>query len=153
MLFFKVNLAPEKQNALYSSSTVSMNVLNNNSFMDNDRSMMMLNSTIAGKTSTTLNNSLYVPQIIHTKASHEYIGILEWKIEDEAKIITKLIEELKPRLAITLLPGLPSYVLMMCIRYADMLNDEDRVRTLLNSTVQGVKRLIKVNFLHLSFRF
>ena len=119
---------------------------------------MMLNSTIAGKANTTLNNSLFVPQIIHHKASHEYMGILEWKIEDETRIITKLIEELKPRMAITLLPGLPSYVLMMCIRYADMLNDEDRVRTLLNSTVQGVKRLIKVNFfsshfLLLSFDF
>lgn len=53
--------------------------------------------------------------------------------------------ELKPRLAITFLPGLPSYVLFMCIRYADVLNDDERVRSLLNKSVQSVKRLIKVS--------
>ena len=71
------------------------------------------------------------------------MGILEWKIEDEQKIVTRLMEELKPRLAVTFLPGLPAYVLFMCIRYADMLNDDERVRSLLNSSVQAVKRLIK----------
>jgi myosin-5 len=83
-----------------------------------------------------------VPQI-KSKNSGEYMGILEWKIEDEQKIITRLMEELKPRLAVTFLPGLPAYVLFMCIRYADMLNDDERVRSLLNSSVQAVKRLIK----------
>lgn len=41
------------------------------------------------------------------------------------------------------MPGLPAYIFFMCIRYADMLNDDERVRSLLNSTVQAVKRLIK----------
>ena len=31
----------------------------------------------------------------------------------------------------------------MCIRYADVVNDDERVRSLLNSSVQSVKRLIK----------
>jgi len=52
--------------------------------------------------------------------------------------------ELKPRLAVTFLPGLPAYVLFMCIRYADLLNDDERVKSLLGSSVQAIKRLIKV---------
>jgi myosin V len=52
---------------------------------------------------------------------------------------------LKPRLAVTFLPGLPAYVLFMCIRYADLLNDDERVKSLLGSSVQAIKRLIKVN--------
>lgn len=31
----------------------------------------------------------------------------------------------------------------MCIRYADMSNDDEKVRLLLNSSVQAVKKLIK----------
>lgn len=56
-----------------------------------------------------------------------------------------LFIELKPRLAVTFLPGLPAYALFMCIRYADMINDDERVRSLLDSSVQAVKRLIKVH--------
>ena len=52
---------------------------------------------------------------------------------------------MKPRLAVTFLPGLPAYVLFMCIRYADLLNDDERVKSLLGSSVQAIKRLIKVN--------
>ena len=85
---------------------------------------------------------MYVPQI-KSKNSGEYLGVFEWKSEHEAKIVSKLIDELKPRLAMTFLPGLPAYVLFMCIRYADMINDDDRVRSLLNSSIQSTKRLIK----------
>ena len=52
---------------------------------------------------------------------------------------------MKPRLAVTFLPGLPAYVLFMCIRYADLLNDDELVKSLLGSSVQAIKRLIKVN--------
>lgn len=129
-----------------------MNGLNSTSYFES--SMLMSGGdnktlTVANRTpsSTNMNTSqqntsIYVPQI-RSKNSGEYSGLLEWKIEDEPKIIVKLIDELKPRLAITFLPGLPAYIFFMCIRYADMLNDDERVRSLLNSTVQAVKRLIK----------
>lgn len=116
--------------------SVISNVLNNTSSL-----------TITGNNNQLANNSLiYVPQI-RSKNSGEYLGILEWKVQDESRIINKLIDELKPRLAVTFLPGLPAYVLFMCIRYADMLNDDERVRSLLNSSVQSVKKLIKVKLL------
>ncbi len=89
-----------------------------------------------------MSTSIYVPQI-KSKNSGEYLGVFEWKPEDEALIAKKLIDELKPRLAVTYLPGLPAYVLFMCIRYADMINDDERVRSLLNCSIQSTKRLIK----------
>ena len=144
---------------LNSSSTASIN--GSNYFVDNDKSLSaILNNTSCtitasstlntaakavasnNNSNTAANQSIYVPQI-KSKNSGEYMGILEWKIEDEQKIVARLMEELKPRLAITFLPGLPAYALFMCIRYADMLNDDERVRSLLNSSVQAVKRLIK----------
>ena len=157
-LFLKANLHVFDRFPLNSSSTAS---INGSAYLENDKSMStILNNTTCtitagstlsnGKshpnnatfTTLTANQSIYVPQI-KSKHSGEYMGILEWKTEEENKIIAKLMEELKPRLAVTFLPGLPAYALFMCIRYADMLNDDERVRSLLNSSVQAVKRLIK----------
>ena len=73
----------------------------------------------------------------------KHTGMLVWKIEDEEKILTRLIDELKPTEALNYLPGLPAYILFMCIRYVDMLNDARRVRSLLNASIQRVKCLIE----------
>jgi myosin-5 len=103
-------------------------------------------NTIASMSAVTITNSTnmesVVPQIKYKNG--EFMGILEWKIEDESKIISRLVCELKPRLAITFLPGTPAYILFMCIRYADMLNDDERVRLLLNNSIRAVKKLINV---------
>ena len=93
-------------------------------------------------TTTTITNT--IPQIKFKNG--ECMGVLEWKLEDQEKIISRLIYDLKPRLAVTFLPGTPSYILFMCIRYADILNDDERVRSLLDTTVTSIKKLIKVTF-------
>ena len=98
----------------------------------------------ATATMTTITNS--VPQIKFKNG--ECMGVLEWKLDDQEKIINRLIYDLKPRLAVTFLPGTPSYILFMCIRYADILNDDERVRSLLDTTVTSIKKLIKVSFSH-----
>jgi lipopolysaccharide export LptBFGC system permease protein LptF len=54
-----------------------------------------------------------------------------------------ILSELNPRVAITLLPGLPAYILFMCIRHTDCINDDDKVRSLLTSFLNMVKRVIK----------
>lgn len=53
------------------------------------------------------------------------------------------LADLKPRVAVTLLPGLPAYILFMCVRHTDFVNDDDKVRSLLTGYLNGVKRLIK----------
>lgn len=43
----------------------------------------------------------------------------------------------------TLLPGLPAYILFMCIRHTDCINDDDKVTMLLTGYLNAVKRVIK----------
>ncbi|CAG2227496.1 MYO5 [Mytilus edulis] len=52
-------------------------------------------------------------------------------------------EDLKPRVAVGLLPGLPAYVLFMCVRHTDYVNDDEKVRGLLTNTINGIKKCVK----------
>jgi hypothetical protein len=52
---------------------------------------------------------------------------------------------LKPRVAAGLLPGLPAYVLFMCVRHTDYVNDDEKVRSLLTNTINGIKKCVKVS--------
>lgn len=58
--------------------------------------------------------------------------------------ITFLFLDLKPKVAQGLLPGLPSYLLFMCVRHTDYINDDEKVRTLLTNTINGIKKCVKV---------
>ncbi|KAM4602413.1 unconventional myosin-Va [Polymixia lowei] len=74
----------------------------------------------------------------------DFQGMLEYKKEDELKLVKNLILELKPRgVAVNLIPGLPAYILFMCIRHADYVNDDQKVRTLLTSTINSIKKILK----------
>ena len=55
-----------------------------------------------------------------------------------------LVTDLKPRLAAQQLPGLPAYILFMSIRHTDYLNDDEKVRSLLTSTINSIKKVVKV---------
>uniref|UniRef100_A0A8D0AM36 Myosin VA n=1 Tax=Sander lucioperca TaxID=283035 RepID=A0A8D0AM36_SANLU len=75
----------------------------------------------------------------------DFQGMLEYKKEDELKLVKNLILELKPRgVAVNLIPGLPAYILFMCLRHADYVNDDQKVRTLLTSTINSIKKILKV---------
>ncbi|XP_066557467.1 unconventional myosin-Va [Amia ocellicauda] len=74
----------------------------------------------------------------------DFQGMLEYKKDDEPKLVKNLILELKPRgVAVNLIPGLPAYILFMCLRHADYVNDDQKVRTLLTSTINGIKKILK----------
>lgn len=51
---------------------------------------------------------------------------------------------MKPKLAAGLIPGLPAYILFMCVRHTDYINDDDKVKSLLTSTINGIKKVVKV---------
>ncbi|XP_034243540.1 unconventional myosin-Va isoform X2 [Thrips palmi] len=80
------------------------------------------------------------------KRDREYLGMFEYAKEDEHVIITRLINDLKPKTAVTLLPGLPAYILMMCIRHTDYINDDEKVRSLLTGIINTMKKLIKKKY-------
>ncbi|XP_042199989.1 unconventional myosin-Va [Callorhinchus milii] len=74
----------------------------------------------------------------------DFQGMLEYKKDDELKLIKNLILELKPRgVAVNLIPGLPAYIMFMCVRHADYVNDDQKVRSLLTSTINGIKKVLK----------
>lgn len=50
------------------------------------------------------------------KKEQVYRGIFKYSDKDTKKILQRLITDLTPRVAITLLPGLPAYIVFMCIR-------------------------------------
>ncbi|KAA8596047.1 hypothetical protein FQN60_011338 [Etheostoma spectabile] len=61
----------------------------------------------------------------------DFQGMLEYKKEDELKLVKNLIL------------GLPAYILFMCLRHADYVNDDQKVRTLLTSTINSIKKILK----------
>ena len=62
-----------------------------------------------------------------------------------------VISDLKPRLAYDLIPGLPAYVLFMCVRHTDYTNDDEKVRSLLTATINSIKKVVKVMEVILNF--
>ncbi|XDV53321.1 hypothetical protein PO909_021852, partial [Leuciscus waleckii] len=51
------------------------------------------------------------------RKERDFQGMLEYRREDENKLFKILITELKPRgVAVNLIPGLPAYILFMCLR-------------------------------------
>ncbi|XP_064471543.1 unconventional myosin-Va-like isoform X2 [Ornithodoros turicata] len=82
-----------------------------------------------------------MPEIKHKDTEH--LGMFEYKKEEVPLIVKSLITDLKPKVAITLLPGLPAYILFMCIRHTDYVNDAEKVQTLLNDTVFGIRKVVK----------
>ena len=51
--------------------------------------------------------------------------------------------DLKPKVALQMLPGLPSYIMFMMIRYTDYISNEKYVRSLIQSAIFYVKKVIK----------
>ncbi|XP_041984845.1 unconventional myosin-Va isoform X2 [Aricia agestis] len=77
------------------------------------------------------------------KKEREYLGMFEYKLQDEGVIIKKLITDLKPRTAITLLPGLPAYILFMMLRHTDHVDDEPKMHHLMKAIRLAVKKTLK----------
>ncbi|XP_016888056.1 unconventional myosin-Va isoform X12 [Cynoglossus semilaevis] len=102
----------------------------------------------AGQTEGQTSPGQMVEEPIHPvnipRREKDFQGMLEYKREDELKLVKNLILELKPRgVAVNLIPGLPAYILFMCLRHADYLNDDQKVRTLLTSTINSIKKILK----------
>lgn len=94
---------------LASSSTASMNGLNSTSVyfdsglnpsdktfsnttgLNNTLTVSMTTKNGIANGANNTSSSIYVPQI-RSKNSGEYLGLLEWKVDDEPKIVIRLID-------------------------------------------------------------
>ncbi|XP_051807494.1 unconventional myosin-Va-like [Acanthochromis polyacanthus] len=95
------------------------------------------------KSSVSVTNTS-VRAVNITRKEKEYQGMLEYREGDESWLLKNLVTDLKPRgVAVSFMPGLPAYIIFMCLRYADKVNDDQRVSTLLNATISSIKSIIK----------
>lgn len=65
---------------------------------------------------TVPTKSVHDVAMVIRKTQKKYQGIYKYRFEDTAVILQRLIQDLTPRVAITLFPALPAYILFMCIR-------------------------------------
>ncbi|XP_039606325.1 unconventional myosin-Vb isoform X1 [Polypterus senegalus] len=73
----------------------------------------------------------------------DFEGMLEYHKEDEPLLVKNLISDMKPQMVSATVPCLPAYILFMCIRHADYINDDQKVHSLFNATINGIKRVLK----------
>lgn len=59
-----------------------------------------------------------------------------------------LCADVRPSSVSATVPCLPAYILFMCIRHADHVNDDQKVESLLTSTINTIKKVLKVSGPH-----
>ncbi|XP_007942045.2 unconventional myosin-Vb [Orycteropus afer afer] len=82
-------------------------------------------------------------QVTVQRKEKDFQGMLEYHKEDEALLIRNLVTDLKPQTLSGTVPCLPAYILYMCIRHADYVNDDLKVHSLLTATINGIKKVLK----------
>uniref|UniRef100_A0A670ZR92 Myosin VB n=1 Tax=Pseudonaja textilis TaxID=8673 RepID=A0A670ZR92_PSETE len=82
-------------------------------------------------------------QVAVQRKEKDFQGMLEYCEEDESSLMKNLITDLKPQTVSATVPCLPAYILFMCIRHADYINDDQKVHSLLTSTINSVKKVLK----------
>ncbi|XP_006837551.1 PREDICTED: unconventional myosin-Vb [Chrysochloris asiatica] len=82
-------------------------------------------------------------QVTVQRKEKDFQGMLEYHKEDEALLIRNLVTDLKPPTLSGTVPCLPAYILYMCIRHADYINDDLKVHSLLTATINGIKKVLK----------
>nr|XP_023664120.1 unconventional myosin-Vb isoform X2 [Paramormyrops kingsleyae] len=73
----------------------------------------------------------------------DFEGMLEYCKDDEPLLFKNLITDMKPQLESATVPCLPAYILFMCIRHADYINDDQKVHSLLTSSINSIKKVLK----------
>ncbi|KAK0150594.1 Unconventional myosin-Vb [Merluccius polli] len=84
-------------------------------------------------------------QVTVQRKEKDFEGMLEYCKEDEALLLKSLIADIRPSTVSATVPCLPAYILFMCIRHADYVNDDEKVESLLTSTINAIKKVLKKN--------
>jgi myosin-5 len=69
---------------------------------------------------------------------------MEFAISDVDLIVKQLIHDLSPGQVSDQIPGLPAHLLFMCVRYCDHVNDDEKLQTLLTSSISAIGIITKV---------
>ncbi|KAJ8340437.1 hypothetical protein SKAU_G00350700 [Synaphobranchus kaupii] len=103
-----------------------------------DRMIRKLQKQIKALRASEIANQIPAPAV-----PKDYLGMLEYKRDEESKLIQHIILDLKPRgVAVNMIPGLVAHVLFMCVRHADYLSDDSKLKSLMNAIVGGIKQIV-----------
>ncbi|XP_045467550.1 unconventional myosin-Va isoform X2 [Harmonia axyridis] len=80
------------------------------------------------------------------RQEREYLGMFSFPRGEQNNIMKNLVIQLKPRTAITLLPCLPAYIVFMCIRHTDFINDDEKVKSLISAFTNAVKKVVRKRY-------
>ncbi|XP_030598525.1 unconventional myosin-Vb isoform X2 [Archocentrus centrarchus] len=94
---------------------------------------------------TTRSRPVMSRQVTVQRKEKDFEGMLEYNKEDEALLAKTLINDIRPSTVSGTVPCLPAYILFMCIRHADYINDDQKVESLLTSTINTIKKVLKKN--------
>uniref|UniRef100_A0A1A7ZSH0 Myosin VC n=1 Tax=Nothobranchius furzeri TaxID=105023 RepID=A0A1A7ZSH0_NOTFU len=73
----------------------------------------------------------------------EFLGMLEYRREHEPRLIQNIILDLKPKgVVVSMIPTLPAHILFMCVRHADYLNDDTKLKSLMNAIITAIKKVV-----------
>ncbi|CAF1195423.1 unnamed protein product [Rotaria sp. Silwood1] len=72
-------------------------------------------------------------------------GMIKCTPPETERITDSVILDLKPRLAAKYIPGIPAYILFMCIRYIDFVDDEAHVAGFLSAVTKKIKKVPRRN--------
>ncbi|XP_071058726.1 unconventional myosin-Vb-like, partial [Pseudochaenichthys georgianus] len=84
-------------------------------------------------------------QVTVQRKEKDFEGMLELHQDDETLLQKKLIAEISPGSVSSSVPCLPAYILFMCLRHADYINDDQKVESLLTQSINSIKRVLKKN--------
>uniref|UniRef100_A0A8C2I6U4 Unconventional myosin-Vb n=1 Tax=Cyprinus carpio TaxID=7962 RepID=A0A8C2I6U4_CYPCA len=84
-------------------------------------------------------------QVTVQRKEKDFEGMLEYYKDDEALLVKTLITDMKPNAVSATVPCLPAYILFMCIRHADYINDDQKVHSLLTANINAIKKVLKRN--------
>ncbi|KAI1889664.1 hypothetical protein AGOR_G00165270 [Albula goreensis] len=103
-----------------------------------DRIIRKLQKQIKSLRASEIANQIPAPAV-----PKEYLGMLEYKRDDESSLIQNIILDLKPRgVVVNMIPGLAAHILFMCVRHADYLNDDAKLKSLMNAIISAIKQVV-----------
>jgi myosin-5 len=76
--------------------------------------------------------------------AQEMLGMFIWNEADEARLIQELIVNVTPPKVRSETPGFVAYVLFMCVRWADHINNAHQLQSMLTVSLRSIKHSYSV---------
>ena len=91
------------------------------------------------------DENYYVGESGDNGVNNRYLGMFEFSQQNVPLLMKILVYDLEPSVGLKFPPHYPAYIVYMCVRYCDYINDDQQIRVLLNGFLLALKRRIRKN--------